>query len=104
MKLKELREKNGITQKQIANFLGISQQAYNKYETNQNQPTIENLIKLANFYHISVDNLIENSTPYLLDLSTFTQAQLELIEKIKNCNEKTILQIGSYIDGLKSKN
>lgn len=58
MKLKELRIKQGMTQKEIANILGISQQAYANYETGKRQPDQEMLLQIANFFDVSVDYLL----------------------------------------------
>ena len=61
MRLKELREANGFTQKQIAERLGISRKSYSQYERgNRGLPAIV-LIALAETYATSAD--------YLLDLT-----------------------------------
>lgn len=60
MKLKELREENNLSQKEVANFLNIKQNTYSQYETNKRQLPIDVLIKLAKFY--------KTTTDYILDL------------------------------------
>ena len=59
MRLKELRENHSKTQSQIATMLHIKQNTYSQYETNQRQIPIELLIKLAKFYKVSVDYILE---------------------------------------------
>ena len=59
MKLKELREENNVSQKQIADYLNIKQNTYSKYETNKRQLPIDVLIKLAKFYKVSTDYILE---------------------------------------------
>ena len=56
--LKELRTIYRYSQKRIAIILGISQVQYFKYESGINEPNIEMLIKIANLYNISLDELI----------------------------------------------
>ena len=56
--LKKLRKSNGLTQHQLANELGISQQAYARYESGDREPNIATLIELANYFDVSVDYLI----------------------------------------------
>ena len=56
--LKLFRKKFGKTQKEIADFLGIVQQAYGHYETGRRQIPTENLTKLADLYQVSVDDLL----------------------------------------------
>ena len=57
-RIRDLREDRDLTQKQVAQMLGMSQTGYSKYETGENDiPTIV-LIKLADFYQTSVDYLL----------------------------------------------
>ncbi len=57
-RIRDLREDRDLTQKQVAQILGMSQTGYSKYETGENDiPTIV-LIKLADFYQTSTDYLL----------------------------------------------
>lgn len=58
MKLKELREAKGVSQVQVANSLLIYQQRYQRYEEGNREPSIGMLIKLADYFEVSVDYLI----------------------------------------------
>ena len=58
MKLKELREENNISQKEIAEFLNIKQNTYSQYETLKRQLPIDVLIKLSKFYHVTTDYIL----------------------------------------------
>ena len=65
--LKELREKEKITQSELAKELGISQNTYSQYETGARQPSLEMLVKLAEFYFVSTDyilGLTDKPEPY----------------------------------------
>ncbi|MCS0823170.1 helix-turn-helix domain-containing protein [Cytobacillus firmus] len=53
-RLRELRKKNKMTQKDVANFLGISESGYGYYEQGRNEPSLETLRKLASKYGVSV--------------------------------------------------
>ena len=59
--LKKLRIQNDMTQKQLAEALNCSQQVYSNYELGQRDIPTDILIRLALFYRVSTD--------YLLDLS-----------------------------------
>lgn len=59
--LKKLRQKFDVTQNQLAEAIGVSQQSINKYENHNVQPDIETLIRMADFFHTSVDYLIGNN-------------------------------------------
>ena len=60
--LKLFRQKNGYTQEQIAEKLGVSRQAVAKWESGASLPNIENMIALADLYDMSVDALARNLT------------------------------------------
>lgn len=53
--LKELREENKYTQKEIAAYLNITQQAYANYESGKRLIDIERLTELADLYKVSLD-------------------------------------------------
>lgn len=59
MRLKELREENNYSQKDIANVLKVKQNTYSQYETGKRQLPIEFLIILAKFYKVSTDYILE---------------------------------------------
>lgn len=56
--LKTLREQRNLTQTELAKTLGISQRAYAHYEKGENEPSIETLIRLAEYYGVPVDVII----------------------------------------------
>lgn len=57
-RIRDLREDNDLTQTNIAEFLGMSQTGYSKYETGENDIPTSILIKLARFYNTSIDYLL----------------------------------------------
>lgn len=57
-RIRDLREDKDLTQKKIAEYLGMSQTGYSKYETGENDIPTAILIKLADFYGVSVDYLL----------------------------------------------
>ena len=71
MNLRDIRKERGKTQKQIAKLLGISQQSYSAYENGVSQPPRDALIKLAEYYQVSTDYLLDRT-----NLPTSTQGQV----------------------------
>lgn len=55
--IRNLREDNDKTQKELAEYLNIKQTTYSKYELGKINIPIEMLIKLADFYNVSLDYL-----------------------------------------------
>ena len=60
--LKKLREDASISQKAVADAIGVSQQSVNKYENHNIEPDIETLIRIADFFETSVDYLIGHTS------------------------------------------
>ena len=56
--LKEQRLKKGLSQHQLGEIIGLSQQSIHKYETQLIEPDISTLIKLADYFDTTVDYLI----------------------------------------------
>lgn len=52
--LQQIRTKAGVSQQAAADCLGISRQAYSHYEVGRRKPDYETLLKLANFFGVSV--------------------------------------------------
>ncbi len=65
--LRGIREDNDIKQKEIAAYLNVSQNTYSQYETGVISLTADILIKLADYYNVSVDYLLDRTNnPKLL--------------------------------------
>ena len=60
-KLKELRLADGLTQQQLADELKISRVNYTRYETDKARPDYETLIKIADFYDVSLDDIFDRN-------------------------------------------
>lgn len=58
-KLKELRLSEKLTQEELAVKLNISRVNYTRYETDKVRPDFETLIKIADFYDISLDEIFD---------------------------------------------
>lgn len=61
--LKQNRIKAGLTQVAVAEVLGVSPRAYQHYENGTREPNIEKLIKLADLFSISLDELVGRVFP-----------------------------------------
>lgn len=57
-RLKSVREKRGISQRKVADEIGIAPQSYWQYESGKYEPDLATLLKIAKFYDISVDYLL----------------------------------------------
>ncbi len=60
--LKEARQKAGVTQKEVAEYLGMTERAYQRIESGERLGTIETWDLLEDLFHIHQRTLRENST------------------------------------------
>lgn len=58
-RLRELREENGYTQREVAKLLGCTQVCYSNYELGKREIPMEYLIALAGLYRVSVDYILK---------------------------------------------
>ena len=59
--LKGIREDKDLTQKDISKILNVSQNTYSQYEIGVISLTAETLIKLSDFYNVSIDYLLDRT-------------------------------------------
>lgn len=57
-RLVEQRKLNNLTQQQVASYLNIAQPPYIRYENGTAEPSLENLVKLVDFFDVSIDYLL----------------------------------------------
>lgn len=60
-RIRDLREDADLTQTQLSKKLNISQRAYSHYENGTRDIPVNILVALADFYHVSVDYLLERT-------------------------------------------
>lgn len=61
MRLKEIRKNRGITQLKLAMDLNISQNTISRYETGEREADYTTLIRLADYFNVSLDYLLERT-------------------------------------------
>ena len=72
------RKKSGLSQEDVANKLGVSRQTISKWETNETLPDICQSKRMAQLYHLSLDELID----FDMDIK-------EIEQMIENTTEET---------------
>lgn len=64
-RIRDLREDHDLKQQDIAAILNITQSTYSRYEAGLYDPPTDILIKLADFYHTSIDYLLERTDIFM---------------------------------------
>jgi len=90
--LKEMRETKGDSMVKVAKTIGLTRNSIYNYESHQRNPSVLNLVKLAIYYHTSVDSLISYKgsllntlpTPDHIDISGLDDEQKKIIQTIIN--------------------
>ena len=77
MRLKEIRQGKGLTQKQVADHIGCNPCVYSRYETGEREPSIHILKQLSAFLGVSIDYIVENDfAPNTNDLNLYESSLL----------------------------
>ncbi len=82
-KIRELRFKNGISQKKLAERLGCSGSIISSYELGTKRPSYETLVSLARIFNVTTDYLlgVENRRDPL-DTSNLTNEEIQIIKQL----------------------
>lgn len=84
-KLRELRTKLGLSQRSVAQHLGVSPSIISSYETGERTPSTENLLALSYLYHCSTDYLLSRDSTIhknLLDVDGLSLRQIQLLSEL----------------------
>lgn len=65
-RLQELRQQSQLSQEDLAERIGVSRQAISKWESEQSNPDIENIIRLSEIYNTSTDYILKGTQPIIL--------------------------------------
>ncbi|MBP3441592.1 MAG: helix-turn-helix transcriptional regulator [Clostridia bacterium] len=82
VRIKELRTAHNLTQVEFANKLSVAKQTVSNWENNNIQPSIDMLIKIADYFGVTTDYLLGRNNDNSLDISTLTAEQAAHIRMI----------------------
>lgn len=85
MKLKYLRALRGMTQREVSRAIGCSEVVYNRYENGEREPSIDMLIKLSDFFGVSIDVLLEHDAK---DAEVLSAYEVKLIQAARNADQR----------------
>ena len=92
MRIKELRKRTNTTQEQLAEALGVTNQAVSKWESENGYPDITYILPIANYFNVTADYLLGNALPNL------NKADDKKMHVCSFCN-KNNMQVNSLIAG-----
>ena len=78
-RLKELRENKNLTQKEVAHLVGVSRTSINNYESGDQNPMLDTLVRMVKVYGTSTDYILGLDNRKCIYLDGFTEKQQEII-------------------------
>lgn len=91
-RLRELRQEKGLRQKDVAEKIGVCTASYGFYENWVNKPDPETLVKLADFFGVTIDYLLGRSDDLGItvapmgDVGHYSEEEKKLIEDYRTLN------------------
>lgn len=83
-RIKELREKAGFSQAQLAKRLDVTRSSVNAWEMGLSTPTTQYVVALAKLFHVSTDYLLGLEPELTLSLERYTQEEISLLFGLLN--------------------
>lgn len=105
-RLKLLRERQNLSQTTLAKLLNISRQSYNFYENEKREPDISMLIRIANFFDVSLDYLLGRSNTQDISIHpspAYSPDELDLLKKYRALDETRQEAVRDFIDASYAK-
>lgn len=81
-KLKSLRIEKKLTQKQVADRIGLAISAVSSYESGTRYPSYDVLVKLARIFHVSTDYLLGMTDKRNIDVTGLSDNEIELVSQL----------------------
>lgn len=81
-KLKSLRLEKKLTQKQVADRIGLAISAVSSYESGSRYPSYEVLVQLARIFHVTTDYLLGMTDKRNIDVTGLDDGEIELISQL----------------------
>ena len=81
-KLKSLRIEKKLTQKQVADRIGLAISAVSSYESGTRYPSYDVLVKLARIFHVSTDYLLGMTDIRNIDVTGLSDNEIELVSQL----------------------
>lgn len=100
-RLKQLRTDAGMTQRDIAQMLGVDRTTYVKYENGSSDPSTATLIRLADYFGVTVDYLIGHDVSQparVVSTPKVSDSDLELLKKFHALNDVDRARILNMLD------
>lgn len=106
--IREYRNMNKLSQKEIAEYIGVNTQTYGAYESGRNEPPAEVLVRLSLFYEIPIDilvqrdNMSKDKMTAKKQLEEYEKQIQELKEQLSNSDPNVQAQLKDFLEGMEN--
>ena len=98
-----LRQKNGLTQREVAQFWGVDRTTYVKYERGDSEPNFDTILKLADFFDTTTDYILgKTNNPKSLD-EQLEGIEFALFGEVRDMTDEEKQDVLEYIKFKKSQ-
>lgn len=84
IRIKELREKAGYSQSQLAKKLDVTRSSVNAWEMGLSSPTTQYIVAMAKLFHVSSDYILGLQSNLCISLDSYTEEEAALIFNLLN--------------------
>lgn len=103
MNLKEILNANNVKQADLARYLSLPTSQISNYANNKFEPSFEILCKIADFLHVSTDELLGRNTN-LVNLASLSDIQQNVVQGVLKLNDTQLQAVLQVIKALDSNN
>ena len=93
LKIKELREEKNLTQKELASLIGNVQRNISNWENGLNEPDCESIVKLANVFGVTLDELFGRDIPYSAGLDEDRERLIHAVLTLRKEQQDALLTL-----------
>lgn len=98
MNIRKLRKEKNLTQEELAEIVNVTKATINSYELGRTEPNIDILIKLADYYNVTLDYLVGRENENLL--TKYFNEKKQLLKIAEQLNKDNLLKVLIYATGL----
>lgn len=86
--IRRLRRKKGLTQAELATKILVSRETVRDWELNRYEPSCQILVRLSNFFNVSIDYILGNTNGKLIQTDHLSRDQIEIITRLVHSMEE----------------
>lgn len=101
VRLRQLRQKNKLTQSELADILGLKPTAISNYESQRNEPSFDKLIALSKYFDVSCDYLLGVTDAYLpVGGEVLDKDIVEFFDLYQQLTNENAMELKNYVQYL----